>query len=51
MNTTSNQLPSASSRRPFCFRRLEELRCFLASAWLGSPAAVAEGERLTLKGS
>ena len=35
----------SNSRRPFCFRRLREIRCSLASAGLGSPAAVAEGER------
>jgi hypothetical protein len=42
---TANPLPAANSRRPFCFRRLPELRCSLASSEIGSPAAVAEGER------
>jgi hypothetical protein len=37
-------IASANSRRPFCFRRLAEIRCSLASSQLGSPAAVAERE-------
>jgi hypothetical protein len=43
--TWPNPLPPANSRRPFCFRRLSEIRCSLASSGLGSPAAVAEGDR------
>ena len=42
---TSNPLPAANSRRPFCFRRLREIRCPSAWTGLGSPAAVAEGAR------
>jgi hypothetical protein len=42
---TTNPLPPANSRRPFRFRRLGEIRCSLACAGLGTPAAVAEGER------
>jgi hypothetical protein len=45
MMKTLNQLPAANSRRPFCFGRLREIRCTSASSGLGSPAAVAEGER------
>ena len=41
----SNPFPPANSRRPFCFRRLSEIRCSLASSGLGSPTAVAEGDR------
>jgi hypothetical protein len=40
-----NQLASANSRRPFCFRGRWEIRCSLASSGLGSPAAVAERDR------
>jgi hypothetical protein len=40
-----NPLPAANSRRPFCFRRLWEASCLLASSELCSPAAVAEGGR------
>ena len=40
-----NKLPSDNSRRPFCFQRLREIRCSLASAGVDSPAAVAEGDR------
>jgi hypothetical protein len=40
----SNPLPAANSRRPVRFRRLEEIRCSLASSGPGSLAAVAEGE-------
>jgi hypothetical protein len=43
--TPSNPLPAANSRRPFCFQRLSEIYCSLASLRLNSPAAVAEGER------
>jgi len=43
--TMPNPLPAANSRRPFCFRRVGEIRCSLASSELGSPAAVAEGGR------
>jgi hypothetical protein len=45
---TLNPLPPANSRRPFCFRRLPEMRCSLALSELGSPAAVAEGGRSAL---
>jgi hypothetical protein len=38
-----NPLPAANSRRPFCFRRLPEMRRPLPSPELGSAAAVAEG--------
>ena len=41
----SNPLPSANSRRPFRSRWPWKFGCFLASAELGSPAAVAEGGR------
>ena len=30
----TNQFPTANSRRAFCFRRLSEIRCCLASAGL-----------------
>ena len=40
-----NLLPAANSRRPFSFRRLVEIRCSSASSEVGSPAALAEGER------
>jgi hypothetical protein len=40
-----NPLPAANSRRPFCFRRLAEIRRSSASPKRGSPAAVAEGGR------
>jgi len=44
--TMPNPLPPARSRRrPFCFRRAGEIRCSSASSGLGSPAAVAEGDR------
>jgi len=41
----ANPLPPANSRRPFRFRRFEEIRCFLALSELVFPAAVAEGGR------
>src|ERR1039458_7492427 len=41
----SNPLPSANSRRPFRSRWPWKFGCSLASAELGSPAAVAEGGR------
>ena len=40
---TTNPLPAANSRRPFCFRQLGEIRCSLVSSQPGLPAAVAEG--------
>ncbi len=40
-----NPLASANSRRLFRFRRLEQIRCPLASTGLAFPAAVAERER------
>jgi hypothetical protein len=40
-----NPLPAANSRRPFRFGRFGEIRCAFVSSGLGSPAAVAEGER------
>ena len=43
--TWANSLPAANSRRPFCLQPWEEIPCSLASSELGSPAAVAEGER------
>ena len=46
--TRANPLPAANSRRPFCFRQLEDIRCSLASSELGFPASVAEGGRWTL---
>ena len=42
---TPNPLPAANSRRPLRFQRREETRCCPASLELGSPAAVAEGDR------
>jgi hypothetical protein len=45
----SNPLPAANSRRPFCFRQLEDFRCLPASSELGFPAAVAEGGRCDVK--
>jgi len=45
LDAEHNPLPAANSRRPFCFRRLGEIRCFQALSGLGSPAAVAEGGR------
>ena len=44
-----NPLPAANSRRPFRFLRCREIRCSRASSELGSPAAVAEGDRWTLR--
>ena len=40
-----NPLPAANSRRPFRFPTSREICCSQASSVLGSPAAVAEGER------
>ena len=40
-----NPLRAANSRRPLCFRGPGEICCSLVSLWLGSPAAVAEGDR------
>jgi hypothetical protein len=45
MNTATNPLPAANSRRPFRLLRLWKIRCSLASLGLGSRAAVAEGGR------
>jgi len=45
----ANPLPAANSRRLFCLRRREVIGCSLASAELGSPAAVAEGGRSAKK--
>jgi hypothetical protein len=45
MMMRTNPLPAANSRRPFCFPQLEEIRCSQASSDIGSPAAVAEGDR------
>jgi hypothetical protein len=45
MTASPNPLPAANSRRLFYLRRQREIRCSLASSELGSPAAVAEGER------
>jgi hypothetical protein len=42
-----NQLASANSRRPFCFRMPEQIRCSHVLSGLGSPAAVAERGRWT----
>ena len=50
MGSTSeatNPLPAANSRRSFCFRRLGETCRSMALSELGSPAAVAEGDRST----
>ena len=43
--SSSNPLPTASSRGPFCSRWLPEIRCSLSSSERGAPAAVAEGVR------
>lgn len=42
---TANSLPAANSRRPFCFPQHLQICSLVASSRLGSPAAVAEGER------
>lgn len=41
---TLNALAPANSRRPSCFRRLQEIRCSWVSSVLESLAAVAERE-------
>ena len=41
----ANPLPAANSRRSYRYRGLEEICSSWASARLGSPTAVAEGER------
>jgi hypothetical protein len=41
----SNPLPAANSRRPACFQAPVKILWSLASSWLGSQAAVAEGGR------
>ena len=42
---TLNPLPAATSRCPFCLRKLGEIRCYIALSAPGFPAAVAEGCR------